>query len=219
MTHSNKVAKLQEELKNFQTSHTISPLNFRYNTGHSNTTRSKSYKQTGGKLDLEAFNEIIKIDPHKRLALVEPRVTMEQLAKATLAYGLMPPVIPEFKGITVGGAIAGGAAESSSHKWGGFCDTCSALEVLCGDGTVLRTTPENHSDIFYGASGAYGSLGPILSAEIKLVPAKEFVRLHYHIFSNPLEALEMVQKLSHSTQPPDFIDAMAFAKNCSVVMG
>src|SRR3972149_7541406 len=113
MTHSNKVAKLQEELKNFQTSHTISPLNFRYNTGHSNTTRSKSYKQTGGKLDLEAFNEIIKIDPHKRLALVEPRVTMEQLAKATLAYGLMPPVIPEFKGITVGGAIAGGAAESS----------------------------------------------------------------------------------------------------------
>ena len=39
--------------------------------------------------------------------LVEPRVTMEQLVRAAAAYNLRPPVVPEFRRITVGGSIAG----------------------------------------------------------------------------------------------------------------
>jgi hypothetical protein len=38
---------------------------------------------------------------------VEPLVTMESLATHTLKYGYLPRVVPEFRKITVGGAING----------------------------------------------------------------------------------------------------------------
>jgi FAD/FMN-containing dehydrogenase len=41
---------------------------------------------------------------------------MDKLVKATLKYGLVPPVVTEFPGITVGGAIQGAAAETSSFR-------------------------------------------------------------------------------------------------------
>jgi hypothetical protein len=63
------------------------------------------------------------------VALVEPRVTMEQLVDTLLPFGLVPPVVPEFKHITVGGSIAGVAGESSSYKYGFFHDTCVSYEV------------------------------------------------------------------------------------------
>ena len=51
-------------------------------------------------------------------ALVEPNVPMDTLVRETLRYGLLPPVVPEFPGITAGGGFAGTAAESGSFKYG-----------------------------------------------------------------------------------------------------
>lgn len=38
---------------------------------------------------------------------MEPQVSMEALCEITLEYGLLPKVVPEFRKITVGGAING----------------------------------------------------------------------------------------------------------------
>ena len=46
---------------------------------------------------------------------VEPRITMEELVRKMMPYGLTIPVVPEFKSITVGGAIMGMGGESASH--------------------------------------------------------------------------------------------------------
>lgn len=67
----------------------------------SNTVRSKPYStQT---LPLDSLCRVLEIDTEKRIAHVEPRVTVDQLVKATLPLGLVPAVVPEFKSITVGG--------------------------------------------------------------------------------------------------------------------
>ncbi|CAF1411424.1 unnamed protein product [Adineta ricciae] len=49
---------------------------------------------------------------------VESLVTFEELCNETLKYNLLPCVIPEFKSITLGGAIQGIAIESSSFIYG-----------------------------------------------------------------------------------------------------
>ena len=54
--------------------------------------------------------------------------------------GVVAPVITEFPGITVGGAVMGGALESSSFRNGHFADALVALEVVLADGTVVRCT-------------------------------------------------------------------------------
>ncbi len=169
--------------------------------GHSNTTRSKSYNKNASALDLSSLNRILKIDPQKKTAVVESRVTMDQLVKATLSFGLIPPVVPEFKGITVGGAIMGAAAESGSHRWGIFSDLCLSYTLICGDGSLIETSPEVRADLFHAIPGSYGSLGLLVATEIRLITALPSVHLRYTKTSNPLLSSDA-----------DFLDGIVFSK-------
>ncbi len=217
--HLKKIERLQEEMRAcYQQRGKEEKVSLRYGSGHSNTTRSKSYKESARQIDFRNFDQVIQIDEDKRIAIVEPRVTMEKLVDATLSHGLIPCVVPEFKGITVGGAIMGGAAESSSHRWGTFNDGCSSFKVLCGDGRILTASSQENADLFYGIAGSYGSLGVLLSAEIHLVPAKEFVHVSYRLFSDIVEAIEYLQKLINSALAPEFIDGLVFSSDLAVII-
>lgn len=212
LDHSEKVAKIQEQMRSLRSF----PISLNYSSNHSNTTRSRSYKKGCERLDLGELGAIIQIDSEKRIAIVEPRVTMEQLVKATLAHGLIPPVVPEFKNITVGGAVMGGAGESGSHRCGSFNDSCLSLEILCGDGNVIKATPHENEDIFYGFPCSYGSLGVLLSVEIKLIQAKNTVRLKYHKSSSAAEGIQKLKELVQAS--PDFLDGIVFSKDSIVII-
>lgn len=220
--HAKKIELLQKQMRALLTQRSSQNdpacISLQYRSSSSFTTRTKAYKQKCYTLDCGSLNDVIHIDPQRRVAIVEPRVTMEELVRATLPYGLTVPVVPEFKGITVGGAIMGVAAESASHRWGCFNDTCTAFEMLLGDGSLLRATPYENQDIFYGIAGSYGSLGPLVSAEIQLIPAQDFVQLRYTAFSSPLEALQTLRRLSSAPESPDFLDGIVLAKDLAVVI-
>ena len=114
--HSKKIEQLQARMRDLlaqRRSQDNPPcISLQYHSSNSYTTRTKSYKQKCYSLDCGPLNDVIQIDPQRRIAIVEPRVTMEELLHATLPYGLTVPIIPEIKGITVGGAIMGMAGES-----------------------------------------------------------------------------------------------------------
>src|SRR3989344_6059674 len=71
-------------------------------------------------LDISDLNEALEINAAGRYADIEPGIPMDRLVAATLRENLIPPVVPEFPGITAGGAVQGGALESSSFKFGQF---------------------------------------------------------------------------------------------------
>ncbi len=197
-------------------------INLHNATHLSNTMRVATYKNPGRQLSLEKLDQVVWIDPQRRLAFVEPRVSMYQLAKAALEQGMMVPVIPEFKGITVGGAIMGAALESSSHRMGQFSDICVAYEVLLGDGTLLRATPTEHADLFYGLSGSYGSLGIIVGIELKIEPASPWVGVRYRHFDNVGKAIAMIQTLREAREgtAPHFLEGIVFNRqHCVVIEG
>jgi Delta24-sterol reductase len=218
--HQQEVAQLQEQIKRFylQKNTLKTPLALKYHSRSSYTTRTKDYKSGCPTLNCGALNRILAIDPIKQTAVVGPRVTMEALLHAALSYGLIPPILPELREMTVGGAIMGIAGESGSHKWGTFNDICLSFEILCGNGALLKVSPTEHPNIFYGIPGSYGSLGTLVSAEIKLIPAKEVVRLRYHIFSDPRQAVEALAGLARSSEPADFLDGMVFAKDHAAII-
>lgn len=193
------------------------PFALRYGRGHSNTTRSKSYKKNCVNIDCGSLNTIVNIDVNTRSAHVEPRVTIEQLVDATLKFNLIPAVVPEFKGITVGGAILGAAAESGSFCHGTFNDICSEYEMLCGDGSLMNLSRASHSSLFFGLPGSYGSLGLLTLAHIDLVPAKSSVALTYFFFSDHKEMLAKIESFLE-TKEIDFLDALAFSEDRFVVI-
>jgi delta24-sterol reductase len=176
----------------------------------SNITRPHSYKSQSSQLNINGFNRILEIDTVHRRIVVEPRVTMEQLAAAALEQGMMVPVIPEFRGITVGGAIMGGGLESASHRYGLFSDNCLAYEVLLGDGTVVRASPQENSDLFYGIVGSYGSLGILLSVALRLIPAKPWVKLNYRKFTSISDTVKYFERIQGAVSAPDFVEGLVF---------
>jgi delta24-sterol reductase len=88
---------------------------FRIYHGSTNSTR-QSRVQRDKMIDTSSLSHILKVDVERMTVLVEPNVPMDCLVESTLQHGLIPPVVMEFPGITVGGGFAGTSGESSSYK-------------------------------------------------------------------------------------------------------
>jgi len=183
---------------------------------NSNTTRSSGYKHQSIRLNVEALNRVLHIDSEQMICLCEPRVTMRALAKETLKKGLIPLVVPEFKGITVGGAIMGCGGESSSHEVGLFHDICPKVQLLLGSGESVWASPTEHKDLYDSIGGSYGSLGVLLASEIKLQRALPFVNLTYHRFRSAKEVLEKIKTLMRQKEKPEFLEGILFSKEHGV---
>ena len=130
-------------------------------------------------VDISNLDRILKIDAEGRRCTAEPAVPFSELARATLAQGLIPMVVPELEGITLGGAVAGCSIESMSFRYGGFHDSCLEYEVVTGDGRILTCSKEKDPDLFGMVHGSYGTLGVLTRLTFKLVPAKPYVRVEY----------------------------------------
>ena len=89
---------------------------YRIYHGSTNSTRQSTI-QRDKMIDTSNLSRVLWIDTERMTALVEPNVPMDSLVHATLQHGLIPPVVMEFPGITVGGGFAGTSGESSSFKY------------------------------------------------------------------------------------------------------
>ncbi len=184
-------------------------------------SHGNSHSVQFGDESLEAINvgyldRFLEVDGGEQKVLVEPDISMRRLVDETLRHGLIPYVVPEFPEITVGGAVQGGAGESSSFKYGGFSNHCGMLEIVTGDGRILETTPDENQDLFYGTACSYGSLGILTAVEIDLKPAKEHVRLAYSRVESVEEAVESLRQSASGDH--DFVDAIMFSRDRGVVM-
>ena len=143
---------------------------------------------------------------------------MDQLVDITLKSGLIPQVVMEFPGITVGGGFSGTSGESSSYKYGFFENTVSWIEIVLANGEVTTASATINSDLFEGAAGSFGTLGVTTLLEVKLIDAKSFVELTYLPVQSASEA---VKQIEHATEDPthhDYVDGMLFSQDQGVVM-
>ncbi|KAI5243139.1 FAD binding domain protein [Aureobasidium subglaciale] len=188
---------------------------FRISHGSTNSTRQSS--KGPYVLDVSALNKVLSVDIDRKIAYVEPNVAMDRLVEATLPYGLVPPVVMEFPGITAGGGYAGTAGESSSFKHGFFNHTIESVEMILATGEVVKCSPTERSDLFYGAAGAVGSFGVTTLLEIRLEPAKKFVETTYHPVTDMKDAIAVLEEATadHSF---DYVDGIMFSKTQGAVV-
>lgn len=211
--HDQTVSTLQRQISDYYQR----KVPFRIYHGSTNATRVVDFKRSE-MIDTSHLNHVLTVDTRARTVRAESNVPMDKLLDATLPHGLMPPVVTEFPGITVGGAIQGGAIESGSFRWGAFSQTVLEVEMILADGTFVKASPTNRSDLFYGAAGSYGSLGVVVAATIKLIPAKQYVQIKQIPVSSFKEALDLTE--TYTKSDCDFIEAGMFRKDRgSVVVG
>lgn len=173
-------------------------------------------RRAGRPVDIAALDAVLELDPATRRCVVEAGVTFEQLVPLTLAHGLLPAVVPELKGITIGGAVAGCSVESMSFRVGGLHDTCLEYEVVTGDGRVLTLSRTREPFLFDMLHGSYGTLGIITRVTLQLVPARGFVHVEYRKLTS-FEAFEAELAARCRAGDHDFVDGIVHAKDELVV--
>jgi len=136
---------------------------------------------------------------------------MDRLVEETLKYGLVPPVVMEFPGITVGGGYSGTSGESSSFKHGFFDRTINFVEMVLANGDVVTTSPIEKADLFHGAAGAVGSMGVTTLVELQLREAKKYVETTYHPVSGMSEAILKLKEVT-ADETLDYVDGIMFSK-------
>lgn len=213
-THATKVAKISARVKEFYERR----RQFRIYHGTTLSTR-QILNSRDDVVNTISLSSVVSINTTDKTALVEPNVSMDVLVEHTLKYKLLPPVVMEFPGITVGGGFSGASGESSSFRYGLFCETVRSVEIVLGDGQIVSASPTDPktSDLFHEAAGSCGSLGVVSLVELKLIDSKDYVELSYIPVSSSSDALRVIHG-NVKDETIDYIDGIMFSETCGTIM-
>lgn len=144
--------------------------------GKSHTTFGQAQLQAGIVIDMSTLAAIHSFTDDS--VTVDAGIRWHDLLKATLERSLMPPVLPDYIGQTVGGTLSVGGVGGMSFKSGAQIDHVSELDVITGNGNRVRCSSKQHADLFEAALAGQGQVALIVRAVLQLVPAPTTVRLY-----------------------------------------
>ena len=176
----------------------------------SNLFRYRAREAPARPLSLGHFNEVIALDREAPTLDVEGLATFETIVAHCLPLGFLPPVTPELKHITIGGATVGIGIESTGFRHGFVHDALREADVLLPGGDIVTCTADNeHADLFQGLPNSYGTLGYILRARLSLIPARPFVHLRIERFDSSRTFLAAMQQAT-TQAGVDFVEGLFF---------
>ncbi|KAF7268520.1 hypothetical protein GWI33_018395 [Rhynchophorus ferrugineus] len=178
--------------------------------------RVPRYKNTMRNIKVNLV-DILEVDTTRKIVRVEPLVTMGQLTATLNPLGWTIPVLPEIDDLTVGGLVMGTGIESSSHKYGLFQHICVSYELVLSDGSLVKCSKNENPELFYSIPWSYGTLGFLTAVEIRLIPAKRYVKLTY----KPLKGGDNIAKeftTASSNLNNEFVEGLAYSEDEAVLM-
>lgn len=194
--------------------------------GSTNSTRPSNHSASTT-VSTVALTRVLEIDTDRYTAIVEPNVPMDALVAATTAQGLVPLVVMEFPGITVGGGFSGTSGESSSFREGFFDNTVNWVEMVLADGQVVKAyndrvvmgseeAQDKRSDLFWGAASSFGTMGVVTLLEVRLKKAQPFVELKYYVVSDMKDAVRVFQEVG-AEPATEYLDGIVYSRDQIVV--
>jgi cytokinin dehydrogenase len=152
--------------------------------GRGHSTDGQSQVRAGVVIDSSTLGRIHEIRADR--AVVDPGVTWLDLAVATVARGLTPPVFTDYVELSVGGTLMAGGIGGTTQTHGMQVDTVLELEVVTGDGDLVRCSPRRHRALFHAVLGSLGQFAIVVRATIKLIPAPAAAR-GYQLYYTDLD--------------------------------
>ena len=163
------------------------------------------------------MNRILELDRANLTILVEPGVTMQQVADAAVAAGLFYPPDPGSMRIsTIGGNVAENSGGLRGLKYGVTRNYIMGLEVVLPDGEILFTGNKcvkdvagySLKDLFIGSEGTLGVVTQVL---LRLIPKPAAKKTMVATFARMDQAAEAVSAIIQAHVIPctlEFLDRM-----------
>jgi FAD/FMN-containing dehydrogenase len=117
-------------------------------------------------IDLSPMRSV-RVDPARRIARVEPGVTLGEFDKEAQSFGLATPLgINSTTGVA--GLTLGGGFGWLSRKFGLAADNLISVDVVTAEGKLVEATATENSDLFWALRGGGGNFGVVSSFEFRL---------------------------------------------------
>ncbi|MEP7024985.1 MAG: FAD-binding oxidoreductase, partial [Actinomycetota bacterium] len=126
-------------------------------------------QNAGGCVLLPAGPALIEPDPVAATVRVRATVTFAELLGQLVPLGLLPPVLPGTRHLTVGGAVAADVHGKNQHGDGSIARWIEEIELLDGNGCLHRLTPGGDRAAFLATAGGMGLTGIILGVTLRLL--------------------------------------------------
>lgn len=122
--------------------------------------------------------------------------TWKDVLDVSLPQRIMPPVLPDFLGLSVGGLIALGGIGYQTCRYGAVVDHVSQLTVVTGTGDIVECSAEMSPDLFFAARGGLGQFGIVVKARLEMMAAPPRIRFSRYLYANLALLLEDMRRLS-----------------------
>jgi decaprenylphospho-beta-D-ribofuranose 2-oxidase len=113
-------------------------------------------------LDMRRLDRLLDFDAGTGALICEGGVLLGELIDAMLPRGWFPPVTPGTQHVTVGGMIASDVHGKNHHGAGSISDHVSWIDLDIGEGSLLRCSTTENSDLFSATCGGMGLTGVIV---------------------------------------------------------
>jgi cytokinin dehydrogenase len=152
--------------------------------GAAHSQSQLAISQNGVLVDMRSMSRIGAVDEAGLTVDVEAGVGWRDLTHHVAKLGLVPPVLTNNLGVTVGGTLSMAGIGVASFKFGSQGDNVVELDVVTGDGTVVTCSPASNGELFWGVIAGLGSFGIITRARLKLRRMKAMTRTYYLLYDD-----------------------------------
>lgn len=180
--------------------------------GHGHSLLGQSQTAGGIVVKMESLGGKARMQVHNGDGAATPYVDAPggelwiNVLHETLKHGLAPRSWTDYLHLTVGGTLSNAGVSGQAFRHGPQISNVNQLEIVTGRGDVVTCSPEENSDLFYGALGGLGQFGIITRARIALQPAPKMVRWIRVLYSDFASFTEDQEALISAEKTFDYIE-------------
>ena len=165
------------------------------------STRGAGHSQAGQSvsehivLDMTSLSEVRGVDEAALTAACQGGVTWRTLLGRCAELGLSPPVLTNNLDVTVAGTLSTAGLGVASWREGTQADNCVELEVVTGEGEIVRCSHHTNREVFDAVRAGLGLFGVITEARLKLRRHQAGFRSFYLLYDDLPALLDDCQLL------------------------
>lgn len=174
-------------------------------------------------IHMKHFNRILAFNPESGCLVAEAGVMLSDIIETFLKLGWFPPVTPGTKFVTIGGMIAADVHGKNHHLDGSIGSHVDWIEVLVADGSIVRCSQSENTELFQWTIGGMGLTGVIVRAALCLrrVPSA-WIKQRTIVADNIHHAIDIFEQSLDVTYSVAWIDCFQKGDTlgrCLVMLG
>lgn len=172
-------------------------------------------------IPIDLYN-ILELDEKNLTVRVEPLVSVGDITKYLIPRGYTLAVTLEISDATLGGLAMGSGMTTHSHKVGLYQETIESYEVVLADGTFVKASRDENTDLYKALPLSHGSLAFLVALTLRIEKVKPYVKLTYIPVEGEKNYCDMIRLLSGAenadSSPASYVETTIFSRNKAVIM-